>query len=94
MATSFIPISCSARPRARSAIPRAGAWTQVASDVLAQNCFRKAGMPARLERVEENDAPRSCGTPCSTSPLSPSWRRRTPRNGSTEAFSEPLGGSR
>ena len=29
------------------------AWSQVAADVLAQKYFRKAGVPARLKRVEE-----------------------------------------
>ena len=33
------------------------AWSQVAADVLAQKYFRKAGVPARLRRVEENDVP-------------------------------------
>ena len=33
------------------------AWSQVASDVIAQKYFRKAGVPARLKRVEENDVP-------------------------------------
>src|SRR6187200_2467624 len=32
-------------------------WSQVASDVLAQKYFRKAGVPARLMKVEENDVP-------------------------------------
>jgi ribonucleoside-diphosphate reductase alpha chain len=32
-------------------------WSQVAADVLAQKYFRKAGVPARLRRVEENGAP-------------------------------------
>ena len=32
-------------------------WSQVASDVLAQKYFRKAGVPARLRRVEENNVP-------------------------------------
>jgi ribonucleoside-diphosphate reductase alpha chain len=32
-------------------------WSQVATDVLAQKYFRKAGVPARLRRVEENDVP-------------------------------------
>jgi ribonucleoside-diphosphate reductase alpha chain len=32
-------------------------WSQVAADVLAQKYFRKAGVPARLKRVEENDVP-------------------------------------
>ena len=33
------------------------AWSQVASDVLAQKYFRKAGVPARLKKVEEHDVP-------------------------------------
>ncbi|WP_264046543.1 vitamin B12-dependent ribonucleotide reductase [Methylobacterium flocculans] len=32
-------------------------WSQVASDVLAQKYFRKAGVPAALRKVEENDVP-------------------------------------
>jgi ribonucleoside-diphosphate reductase alpha chain len=32
-------------------------WSQVASDVLAQKYFRKAGVPARLKMVEENSVP-------------------------------------
>jgi ribonucleoside-diphosphate reductase alpha chain len=33
------------------------AWSQVASDVLAQKYFRKAGVPAALKRVEEETVP-------------------------------------
>src|SRR5215204_735828 len=33
------------------------AWSQVAADVLAQKYFRKAGVPARLKKVEENSVP-------------------------------------
>jgi ribonucleoside-diphosphate reductase alpha chain len=33
------------------------AWSQVASDVLAQKYFRKAGVPAQLKKVEENAVP-------------------------------------
>ena len=33
------------------------AWSQVASDILAQKYFRKAGVPARLKRIEENTVP-------------------------------------
>lgn len=33
------------------------AWSQVAVDVLAQKYFRKAGVPTRLRRVEENAVP-------------------------------------
>ena len=32
-------------------------WSQVASDVLAQKYFRKAGVPAGLKKVEENSVP-------------------------------------
>src|SRR3954468_2631559 len=32
-------------------------WSQVASDVLAQKYFRKAGVPARMTKVEENSVP-------------------------------------
>src|SRR3954470_15448999 len=32
-------------------------WSQVASDVLAQKHFRKAGVPARLKKVEEETVP-------------------------------------
>src|SRR5258707_3558102 len=33
------------------------AWSQVACDVLAQKYFRKAGVPARLKKVEETTVP-------------------------------------
>ncbi len=36
-------------------VPRA--WSQVASDVLAQKYFRKAGVAARLKKVEEETVP-------------------------------------
>ena len=32
-------------------------WSQVAADVLAQKYFRKAGVPARVKRVEEESVP-------------------------------------
>ena len=32
-------------------------WSQVATDVLAQKYFRKAGLPAHLKRVEEESVP-------------------------------------
>ncbi len=32
-------------------------WSQVASDIIAQKYFRKAGVPAKLKRVEENTVP-------------------------------------
>ncbi len=33
------------------------AWSQVASDIIAQKYFRKAGIPARLKRIEEHTVP-------------------------------------
>src|SRR5260370_4810718 len=33
------------------------AWSQVAVDVLAQKYFRKAGVPARTERIAEEGVP-------------------------------------
>jgi len=32
-------------------------WSQVAADIIAQKYFRKAGVPARLKRIEENSVP-------------------------------------
>ena len=32
-------------------------WSQVASDIIAQKYFRKAGVPAALKRIEENSVP-------------------------------------
>jgi ribonucleoside-diphosphate reductase alpha chain len=32
-------------------------WSQVASDVIAQKYFRKAGVPARLKKIEESGVP-------------------------------------
>ncbi|MEM8980672.1 MAG: vitamin B12-dependent ribonucleotide reductase [Pseudomonadota bacterium] len=34
-----------------------GSWSQVASDVIAQKYFRKAGVPSEIVKVEENDVP-------------------------------------
>ncbi len=39
------------------AIEVPAAWSQVATDVLAQKYFRKAGVPARLKKIEENSVP-------------------------------------
>ncbi|GHG87735.1 vitamin B12-dependent ribonucleotide reductase [Pseudodonghicola xiamenensis] len=33
-------------------------WSQVASDVIAQKYFRKAGVPARLKKIAEKDVPK------------------------------------
>ena len=32
-------------------------WSQVAADIIAQKYFRKAGVPTKLKRVEENSVP-------------------------------------
>ena len=32
-------------------------WSQVASDVIAQKYFRKAGVPAELKKIREKDVP-------------------------------------
>jgi len=32
-------------------------WSQVATDVLAQKYFRKAGVPAKIRKIEENSVP-------------------------------------
>ncbi len=32
-------------------------WSQVAADIIAQKYFRKAGVPARLKKIEENTIP-------------------------------------
>ena len=32
-------------------------WSQVASDVIAQKYFRKAGVPAKLRKVKEKGVP-------------------------------------
>ncbi|MDF1855431.1 vitamin B12-dependent ribonucleotide reductase [Pseudooceanicola sp.] len=34
-----------------------GSWSQVASDVIAQKYFRKAGVPSKLKKVREKDVP-------------------------------------
>src|SRR5260370_18185812 len=38
-------------------------WSQVASDVLAQKYFRKAGLPSRLLNVAEGPVPSCLGRP-------------------------------
>jgi ribonucleoside-diphosphate reductase alpha chain len=40
---------------ARFAVPER--WSQVAADILAQKYFRKAGVPSKSKRVEENSVP-------------------------------------
>jgi len=41
----------------QTGIETPAAWSQVACDVLAQKYFRKAGVPARLKKVEETSIP-------------------------------------
>ena len=41
-------------------------WSQVAADVIAQKYFRKAGVSARLKKVEEETVPPGCGARCPT----------------------------
>jgi ribonucleoside-diphosphate reductase alpha chain len=41
----------------QDAIEVPGKWSQVASDVIAQKYFRKAGVPVRLKKVREKDVP-------------------------------------
>src|ERR1700730_12021432 len=41
----------------QGAVEVPAAWSQVAADVLAQKYFRKAGVPARLKRIEEDAVP-------------------------------------
>ena len=47
-------------------------WSGVAADILAQKYFRKAGVPRKAKRVEENTLPPGCGGRSPT-------RRRSPR---------------
>src|SRR5688572_23065076 len=49
-------------------------WSQVAADVLAQKYFRKAGIPSRLKKVDEETVP--------------SWRWGSEADGDTEMVGE------
>jgi ribonucleoside-diphosphate reductase alpha chain len=49
-------------------------WSHVASDVLAQKYFRKAGVAARLKRSRKRPCRPGCGARCPTPPHSPTWR--------------------
>jgi class II vitamin B12-dependent ribonucleotide reductase len=51
-------------PVRRTAAEVPAARSQVAADVLVQKYFRKAGVPARLKRVEEETS-RTSGRRCS-----------------------------
>ena len=55
-------------------------WSQVAADILAQKYFRKAGVPARLKRIEETQVP------------SWLWRSRRGRAGAGRAAAKERSG--
>ena len=51
-------------------------WSQIAADILAQKYFRKAGVPVKAKRVEENSVPswlcrrkrKACARTCAAHP--------------------------
>src|SRR6201981_496900 len=69
-------------------------WSQVAADVLAQKYFRKAGVPARLKKVEEETVPswlwRSSADETALAAL-PEKERTTGENSSKQVFSRLAG---
>ena len=69
-------------------------WSQVAADVLAQKYFRKAGVPARLKRVEENAVPsflwRSVADDDALAAL-PEGERKGPETKATQVFDRLAG---
>ena len=69
-------------------------WSQVASDVLAQKYFRKAGVPVALKKVEENDVPsflwRSVADDAALADL-PEAERTTSEISSTQVFDRLAG---
>ncbi|MCJ2047582.1 vitamin B12-dependent ribonucleotide reductase [Methylobacterium sp. J-078] len=69
-------------------------WSQVASDVLAQKYFRKAGVPVALKKVEENDVPsflwRSVADEAALAEL-PEAERTTSEISSTQVFDRLAG---
>ena len=70
------------------------AWSQVAADVLAQKYFRKAGIPARLKRVPEDDVPaflwRSCADDAALASL-PKAERMTGETSAAQVFDRLAG---
>ncbi|NBX04165.1 MAG: vitamin B12-dependent ribonucleotide reductase [Alphaproteobacteria bacterium] len=74
------------------AVPEA--WSQVASDVLAQKYFRKAGLPAALKKVEEAQVPswlwRSEADEAALAKL-PEKERYVGENSSTQVFDRLAG---
>ena len=59
-------------------------FSQVAADILAQKYFRKAGVPVRLRKIEENDVPSFLWR---SVPTRPSWQaacRRIPQGAVSE----------
>ena len=69
-------------------------WSQVAADVLAQKYFRKAGVPARLKRVEENAIPsflwRSVADDAALAAM-PESERKGPETKATQVFDRLAG---
>jgi ribonucleoside-diphosphate reductase alpha chain len=70
------------------------AWSQVAADVLAQKYFRKAGLPARLKRVPEDNVPaflwRSCADEEALATL-PKTERTTGETSARQVFDRLAG---
>jgi ribonucleoside-diphosphate reductase alpha chain len=69
-------------------------WSQVAADVLAQKYFRKAGVPARLKKVEEESIPswlwRSTADEAALADL-PEKQRSTGEHSSKQVFERLAG---
>jgi ribonucleoside-diphosphate reductase alpha chain len=69
-------------------------WSQVATDILAQKYFRKAGVPAKLKRFEENSVPawlwRSVADEAALAEL-PETERRTGESDSRQVFDRLAG---
>ncbi len=69
-------------------------WSQVAADILAQKYFRKAGVPAKLKRFEENSVPawlwRSVADQAALAEL-PASEQRTGESDSRQVFDRLAG---
>ena len=69
-------------------------WSQVACDILAQKYFRRAGVPAALKRIEEQDVPswlwRSAGDEEKLADL-PEKERRTGEKSAKQVFNRLAG---
>jgi len=69
-------------------------WSQVACDILAQKYFRRAGVPAALKRIEEQDVPtwlwRSTGDEEKLADF-PEKERRTGETSAKQVFNLSIG---